>query len=354
MNELLSIYNTFQRRIDGIELFVQNMMSNNETWESFEEFKLSKKQREALESIQSPLSKTIQYNAIIISLYGCFEKYIDSIFSRYLDIVFLGIEDYDKLPSKLKDKYKTKLGEYLTAPHRFNGIDIPIEKLLNDYLKVMHSQFSDSVNKTFLLAHSGNLKMEQICTFMNEIGINDSKKKILKNTLMKSFHINIIGWDENDFNIKVSRDSKDLSHYLDELVDQRNSVAHGWVEDNRISLYDFNAYTIPYIKMLSEVLLRIILSESIQYKSQNDEELLFEPKPIHVYNNNIVCIHINGQAISKGDYLLYETQNKIICGKIECIQIDKQEQEQVFQKSCDVGIQIDTRINKDDKICMFI
>ena len=354
MKELVSAYNLFSNRIDDISAFIQNMMSSNDTWGSFENFELSEEQQNLLNYVQSSSGKTIQYNAVIISLYGCFENYIDTVFSRYLDFVFSGVSEYDNLPKKIKEKYTSKLSEYLTAPNRFYGIDIPTVKLLDDYLKVLNSNFSETVNKTFLLMHSGNLRLEQLNTFMVEMGIQNPKSKIYSNTLMKSFHMDVLGYDEADYTLKVSRDSQDLSMYLDKLVDQRNSVAHGWVESNRISIYDFNTYLIPYMKVLAEVLLRILLCESIKFLPKEETAKKFEEKPLAVYNHNIVCLHIIGQTVSTNDYMMYVVGDNIQCAKIHCIQINKKNIERISGEECDVGIKIDTRISEADKVYLFV
>lgn len=354
MKELLSAYNLFSNRVDDISSFIQNMMSSNDTWGSFENFELSEEQQNLLNYVQSSGGKTIQYNAVIISLYGCFENYIDTVFSRYLDFVFSGVSEYDNLPKKIKDKYTSKLSEYLIAPNRFYGIDIPTVKLLDDYLKVLNSNFSETVNKTFLLMHSGNLRLEQLNTFMVEMGIQSPKSKIYSNTLMKSFHLDVLGYDEADYALKVSRDSQDLSMYLDKLVDQRNSVAHGWVESNRISIYDFNTYLIPYMKVLAEVLLRILLCESIQFLPKEETAKSFEEKPLAVYNHNIVCLHIIGQAVSIDDYMIYLSGDAPVCARIKCIQINKQHINKISGEECNIGIELDTRITDKDKICLFV
>lgn len=354
MKELVSAYNLFKNRIDDISSFIQNMMSNNDTWSSFEDFELSESQQNLLNYMQSSSGKTIQYNAVIISLYGCFENYIDTVFSRYLDFVFSGVNAYDALPKKIKEKYTSKLGEYLTSPNRFNGIDIPTIKLLNDYLKVLNSDFSETVNKTFLLMHSGNLRLDQLNTFMTEMGIQNPKNIIYNNALMKSFHLDVLGYDEADYNLKVSRDSQDLSMYLNKLVEQRNSVAHGWVESNRISVYDLNTYLIPYMKVLAEVLLRILLCESTKFINKEKTIIEFEDKPLAVYNHSIVCLHIIGQAVSLDDYMIYTSGNNILCAKIQCIQINNENIRRISGKECNIAIKVDTRIAKIDKICFFV
>ena len=58
MKELVSAYNLFSNRIDDISSFIQNMMSSNDTWGSFENFELSEEQKKAVEN---RLLKTTRY-----------------------------------------------------------------------------------------------------------------------------------------------------------------------------------------------------------------------------------------------------------------------------------------------------
>lgn len=353
MRELISTYQLFESRIDDVESFICNMMLNNEIWSSFEKLELNKSQKNLLDYIKSSQGKTIQYNAVIISLYGCFENYIDSIFSRYIDIVFANTHNYEFLPSKIVDKYQKKIADYLVSPHHFYGFDYSINDVIGNFHKMLNSDFENSVYKRFLLMHSGNLKMEQLFNFMRDMGIDDIKSKIFKHSLMKSFLIDVLGIEEPAYSVMLSNTSADLSKYLDTLVQQRNDVAHGWVETSRISAYDLRNYYIPYIKVLAEVILRILLCEVYGTYLHPEDSLLFNKTPIAVYKKQILCLHINGQVISKGNYILYKSDKKINCGKIESIEINKKPVEYV-NTECNVGLKLDSRIKNTDEVCAFI
>ena len=354
MQELVSAYNLFVDRIDEIVGFIDNMHSGNEVWESFEQFTLSEEQHSLLEYMKSSVKKTIQYNAIIISLYGCFENYIDSVFSRFLDIVFAGTSTYDSLSKGIREKYKTKLTEYLSSPARFYGIEIPTIKLLDDYIKVLKSDFVETVNKEFLLMHSGNLRLEQIVNLMHELGIEEPKKKIYNSTLFRRFYIETVGLDKEDYELKVRRDTQDLCKYLDDLVLQRNIVAHGWAKENIISNNDILNYHIPFMVTLAEVLLRILICESVVYVLRVKEPVGIQKESIAVYDNRIVCLHICGQAISVGDYIVYRSDTGYKCAKIKCIQINNQDYQDISDVENDVGLELDDRIAQKDQICCFV
>ena len=131
-------------------------------------------------------------------------------------------------------------------------------------------------------------------------------------------------------------------------------IALHTVESNRISIYDFNTYLIPYMKVLAEVLLRILLCESIKFLPKEETAKKFEEKPLAVYNHNIVCLHIIGQTVATNDYMMYVVGDNIQCAKIQCIQINKKNIERISGEECDAGIKIDTRISEADKVYLFV
>lgn len=346
MKELVSTYNTFSERLEDISSFISNIMTNNDTWASLSSLSLNDKQRQVVDYIQSSNGKTIQYNAVIISLYGCFENYIDSVFSNYLDIIFSCITDYDNLPKGIKDKYAIKLGEYLTSPQRFSGIEVTRPQLIENYLNLLNSNNYNSINKAFLLMHSGNLKVEQVFSFMREMGIENVREKIFKNVKMKDFFVSVLGFEDIDYNCKLGRNSTELYTYLDKLVEQRNNVAHSWVEENRISMHDIKTYVIPFIKLFSEVMLRTLLCEATEFiKANHQDKLTLNVKPMAVYNNRIVCFHLNKKSLTVGDYIIYTSPKGNMCGKILCIEIDNVKVDCIKDTECDIGIEIDTRIS---------
>ncbi len=352
MRDFISVYKLFNRRLDDIGLFLQKIASKNDVWNSFRLFPLSKEQKELLDYIHSDRVYTIHYNAVIISLYGCFENYIDSVFSHYLDFVFSKVSSYEELPSSITIKYKAKLGEYLSAQNRFTNIETPLPNIIASYLKILNSDFS-TFDKSFLLMHPGNLKVDKICNFMSEMGIESPQQKIYQDEALKTFFIDTCGYDEADYELKSKRKSLDLVSYLERLVDQRNCIAHGWVEDNRISMNDIQSYYIPFLKVFADIILRILICKAIE-GVDNSNAQLFCDSPIAVYHNKVVCIHIYNQKISRGDYIIYSTKKGIKCAKIMRIEIDNKPYENVLKDDIDVGLEIDNRIKFEDKIVMFI
>ena len=68
--------------------------------------------------VKQVVESPIQYNAVIISIYGCFEQYIDNLFEEYCQALYDIIDNYDNLPKKMKEKHIKKLGDFLSNPQR--------------------------------------------------------------------------------------------------------------------------------------------------------------------------------------------------------------------------------------------
>lgn len=82
--------------------------------------------------IKQAVESPIQYNTVIISIYGCFEQYIDNIFNEYCHALYAIIENYD-----LTDKQAVK--------NAVEAFDNPKVGLGN--------------NQELILTHGGNLKI---------------------------------------------------------------------------------------------------------------------------------------------------------------------------------------------------
>lgn len=83
------------------------------------------------EKISLLQNSTIQYNAVIISIYGCFENFIDNIFKTYIECVYKITNLYQDLSPRTQDKYIKKVAEYLSNPTRFSGYELTTESVIN-------------------------------------------------------------------------------------------------------------------------------------------------------------------------------------------------------------------------------
>lgn len=85
---------------------------------------------------------------------------------------------YVNLANEIKQKHIKKSGEFLDDSNRFKNFEInELEVIKNLYSCFEEEKFS--LNKELLLTHSGNLGIDQLIELFNDLGIKNSKAKIL-------------------------------------------------------------------------------------------------------------------------------------------------------------------------------
>ena len=127
-----------------------------------------------------------------------------------------------------------------------------------------------------------------------------------------------------------------LFNILEKIVDERNNVAHGWVE-NRISFSDIDNEYIEYIHYLSKSILEILILSLFNTK-YNHGKLYFIGKPIEVYDHHIIGINNKGSLLKKNDYLyaIKDKAKKIL--RIESLQKDLKDIDEISEYNVDIGI----------------
>lgn len=287
-------------------------------------------------------NEVVIYNGIIISIYGNLENYIDSIFNELLKIYF--ISSNKCLPEKLLSKYKKNFVDNLNNPQRY-GLDIPEKDLIGDYLSILGSKYQNVKSKKLFLKHPGNLKAEKIIQLMLEFGIKEPKCQVLNDSVFKKFYIDVAGLDDNDFNTKKGKQSDDLFKYVDEIVDQRNYIAHGSDNYNRINVKDIIDYNIPFINCFGKIILKVLLKNAALFSEYSTYSNI---KLLGIINKKILCLHISEIRISKNDYIVYKIKNCIYASEIIRIEINHKEIECINNNECDIGVEIDDRLNSSD------
>ena len=293
--------------------------------------------------IKDVITSPIQYNAVIISIYGSFEKYIDSIFNCYCYNLCDVIDEYKNLPKLLRDKQIKKLGDFLTNPQRYRNYNLDVPSAIeNTYFSFSNPKEGIIKNISFLVNHGGNLKIDQIADLAKEFGIENFIHKITNNELFKSYFIEQREHSEETYKSTLAKDVKVFFDDLDRLVEARNDVAHGWVEV-RTDLNTIKERWLAYLKILA-----VVINEAMQtsfaeflYHSGKLQEL---GKPINVIDNHIVCIN-NGQVLlGAEDYVIaINGKGKLKIIKIQTIEIDGKRVDRLTKTNIDVGIGLTIR-----------
>lgn len=291
-----------------------------------------------------PLNNSlVQYNAIIISIYACFENYIDELCKCYLQLYFDNILKFDDFPEKVITNYFKQAGEFLSNPQRYSGLELSPEIVIRH----LHGNIKNDRNmpllNEFLLAHGGNLKIDKVIDLFANLGIANIRARIQNNYIFKKY---ISETKDASFE-QVSAllgSSKNIYLELERLVDARNNVAHGWNEDDRMAFSSIISDTIPFIRCLCNVLLEIILIDAFELLLKSNKLMKYDAA-IQVFSNKILCINNKLAKLEIGDYIFYEdTQNNFHVAHIDSLQINGSNINKIEENNIEVGIGLDRSI----------
>lgn len=294
----------------------------------------------------------VQYNAAIISIYACFENYIDDIARALVDFYFSNTLIFNDLPQKIQMNYFSRVGDFLSKPQQFSGLDKTPKDVIDIIYKNISNQRDVSLQYEFLIKHSGNLKIDKVIELFNNLEVKNLNSRIKNNYIFKKY-------------ISENKEIKfeDVSTYLatataiffelDRVVDARNNVAHGWYEDSRISYQSIVNDTIPFLQCLCRVILEEVVCFMFEYLLNQGKLLQFD-NPINVFNKNILCINSKQSVLQVGDFLFYKNADaayNIACItslKKQDISLDKNDEPNI-----DIGIGLDRPVKLSYKFYYF-
>jgi hypothetical protein len=319
MDYFSDVINQYKKRLDEIEKHIQFISFEKELYNEIKKYSHMDLHAEQLGNI---INSTVQYNSIIVCLYGCFEEFIDEIALEYIGIIDGFCATYDELPQSIRDKHLYKVGEFLSNPQRYKGYELTVSDCIKNIYMSINSSDERTLNTELIIAHAGNLKVEKICDLFKDLGIKDFKSKISG---------------------IVSKENLDV---LDELVDQRNVISHSWKVEQRFAYEKIKDEIIIVLRTTGEKLKDILLDEVFLFM---DGKNMFESfdKPIEVIHNNILCINSKNSHLEKGDSIFFHKNNgEKVRLEILDIQIEKKSVDRVEEENIDIGIKVNKNINK--------
>lgn len=308
--------NQYTKRLDDIKKHIQFITLQKEL---FNQIKNDSRMELYANALKEILNSTVQYNSIIICLYGCFEEFIDEIALEYISIIDSLCTSYNELPQSIKDKHLYKVGEFLSNPQRYKGYELSVDDCINNIYMSINSLENRKLNAELIISHAANLKVEKICDLFKDLGIKNSKCKI---------------------------DEIEKLNLLNELVDQRNVISHSWKVEQRLAYDKINNETIVVLGAIGKKLVDILLDEVFLFM---DGKNMFESfdKPIKVINNNILCINSKNSHLEKGDSIFFHKNNgEKVRLEILGIEIEKKSVDRVEEENIDIGIKVNKNINE--------
>lgn len=296
------------------------------------------------DGIEALFNSAVQYNAIIISVYGSFEYFIDSIFNEYINEVYKVCQTYEELPQKMREKHMRKAGEYLSNPHRFNGYELTSGDVINNIYRCIFNESDSKLVMPLLLSHGGNMNIDQIIELMSDLGIDNAREKITSNIFFKEYYMDLEGYSETTVETFIKEKDSSIFNQLSELVQERNNVAHGWVVENRIAYDKIKDEILKFIKCLANTICDVLINEYFD-KLFSINKLENFDTALAIYNNNILCINSKDANLSLGDYIYAKKDNgNSLALKIKDIQINNVSCKSIEGGNINIGLKVNRRI----------
>lgn len=326
MNYFEKIIEIYIKRMDEIKFHIDFISSQKDLYKKIKDNQSMNSYADKLKNI---INSNVQYNSIIISLYGCFEEFIDEIALEYISIIEKLCTSYNDLPKKIQEKHLYKVGEFLSNPQRYQGYNLTVDVCIKNMYNSIYSFEERKLNSKLIISHSGNLKIDKIYELFSDLGISNLKNK---------------------FEVKNLDLGLDLDlNLLDELVEQRNIISHSWSVDQRFSLDKIKNEILTLLINIEKILKNILLDEIFLFMYENKKFIDFD-EPIQVINNKILCINSKSSYLEKGDSIfLCKNNNAKLRLEILNIQIDNTNVNKIENENINVGLEVNKNIVKNGK-----
>jgi len=340
-------FKVFNNRIYEIEKYINLIERQDEVIKEIRglQNQTLTKTNEYVEMLINLKSATVNYNAIIISIYGCYENFIDDILREYLKAIIKLDSKYDSLNKKIREKYLKEATEYLSNPQRFENYDLKIQDVVENLYKCVKENNCNKINMDLILKHPANLKIKQINNLFSDLGIPNASQLIKESENYADYYMreNSIGSIGNAKVLLKKKCADELTFsILTDLVDRRNSVSHSWNNDDRISIEVIRNKYIKYIKVFCKSICEIICNNYVEKLYKIGYVKKFN-HIINIYNNNILCLNGEKAGLQVGDYLLVKNSKCLKLAEVLNIRIDEKDINQMPQNK-NVGLKLSIKV----------
>lgn len=319
MYDFEEIINQYIKRLEEIKKHIEFISLQKDLYNEIKE----KSNMELYSSkLGEIINSTVQYNSIIICLYGCFEEFIDSIAAEYIKIINELCTSYKDLPKSLRNKHMIKVGDFLSNPQRYKGYELTVEECIKNIYMSIYSE-ERTLNTELLISHAGNLKVDKIYDLFRDLGIKDLKTEL---------------------ETKINKVKLKL---LDDLIDQRNVISHSWEVDQRFAFIKIKDEIISLLVELGKTLKEILLDKIFLFIELKEGFECFE-KPIKVINNRILCINSKNSYLRIGDsILLCKGNGKKLRVEVLELKVDGVNKSKIDAQNIEVGIKVNKNIKEN-------
>ena len=276
---------------------------------------LSRLQAHASQSISQ--RRVFNYNSIIISLYGFFEQFVESLLRTYVNYLNEIVPEYSQLPDSITQNHTELSFELIrNIEHpRYQG-GLTEAQIISNLHTCVNNDDNYQVNAEAFIHHTANFRINVIQESFTRVRVENVSRRILEFTVFRDY-LKTVNPDRDVANIKV----EEAFSFLEDLAERRNEVAHGPPSEilNNDILLDYITFFEAYGPALYEVGYESTLPHLVQHRA------IELGTPIDVFNNKIVCISVKNTTVRVGDLLIAQTADtarSYLASEIQELQVD--------------------------------
>ena len=254
-----------------------------------------------------PISRsTVSYNAVIISLYGCYENCMSLLAEELIRQISDNSSSYTEIPTDMKIRNINLSADFLNAQQRYKGFHLEKSDVINNI-------YSGKITNKLLLKHGGNLSITVLSDYLNSLGIKNVVQSILNDSKFIQYYSEsrMISLTTAKEYLHKNNDNTYL-YYLDEIISQRNTIAHSWKSDDKIDYTIIKNEWIKFIRVFCECIYNIVVMYYSEWLVKHNK--LFQPLNFEIYGSSVIGFY-NVIPNNTNDTILIK---KIILMKIIC------------------------------------
>ncbi len=296
------------------------------------EYLLLKLQERALDI--SIKRRRFNYNSIIVSLYGYFEEYIESMLRAYVLHLNAIVPKYGDLPDHIT-KHQIDLSFRLMnriERSRYRGMVTP-EQLISNLHSCVTNDSAYKINAEAFTHHMTNFRIDSIQESFARIGIKGLSQKVKMCSIFFEY-LQSIHPGRDVANLRLP----EAFFFLNDLAERRNEVAHGMLPDDILSnklLLDY----INFFEVYGHALYDVVCSEALEYEIKYKGFKLGSPIAV-LHKGKVVCITVKDTVVKVGDLLVAKTTDSnypYLSGEIQELQVDNRSYP-IVEPEVNVGI----------------
>ena len=252
--------------------------------------------------------KQYVYAVTIIVLYGLLERLVDSIVETYINIISGLVDRYETLPEGIKKNHVALSIELLKAvvEERHKG-DLTTTEIVANLHSCLSGDAAFRVNAPAFILHRGNITLKRTRTFLTALGVEAQARRIL---IMPTFVRRFAAADPPlDIENFPDADLERLLAPIDDLVDRRNLVAHGIIDD--IETVDLLNERCRFVGTFAEALYELLQQELLAVEVAHRPSYALG-RPVKVFNDHVVCFEAQNCKIAVGDRIVAATGDKLV------------------------------------------